>query len=202
MNRKPSTHNAIFDDSAFASKYAEKHQKMAQNLGKKYVQKLQKIGFKTGTLLDMGCGFGGTLLFIAEQFPGATCTGIDLSEPLLNMAVANCGEMGLSDRVGFKKMDVLKLEYENKSFDAVINLNMVHLVSDPLMMLNELARVIKPEGYYFIADLRRSWLGLIEKEIKSAYSIKEASEVLKKSNLSDGKILKDILWWYYESRNE
>jgi ubiquinone/menaquinone biosynthesis C-methylase UbiE len=202
MKRHASNHKAIFDDSAFAAQYAEKHQKMAQNLGKKYVQKLQKIGFKTGTILDMGCGFGGTLLFIAEHFPGATCTGIDLSEPLLNMAVANCRKMGLSDRVEFKKMDVLKLDYEDRWFDAVINLNMVHLVHDPLMMLNELARVIKPDGHFFIADLRRSWLGFIEKEIKSAYSLTEASEVLKKSNLSGGKILKDILWWYYEGQNE
>jgi ubiquinone/menaquinone biosynthesis C-methylase UbiE len=69
-------------------------------------------------------------------------------------------------------------------------------------MLNELARVIKPDGHFFIADLRRSWLGFIEKEIKSAYSLTEASEVLKKSNLSGGKILKDILWWYYEAQNE
>jgi len=202
MKQQTSNHNAVFDDIDFASRYAEKHQRMAQNLGKKYVQKLRDRGFTNGTVLDMGCGFGGSLLFIAEQFPGAICTGIDLSDPLLKMAVEKCGEMKLTDRVEFKKMDVQKLEYEDNTFDAVINLNMVHLVNDPVIMLNELARVIKPDGHYFIADLRRSWLGIFEKEIKSAFSVTEAMKLLQNSKLSGGQMKNDLLFWYIEKNDQ
>ena len=48
---------------------------------------------------------------------------------------------------------------------------MVHLVEDPVRMLDEIERVLVPNGLLFVADLRRSWAGLIEREIESANSI-------------------------------
>jgi hypothetical protein len=39
----------------------------------------------------------------------------------------------------------------------------------------------QPDGYLFIKDLRRSWLGLFESEIKSAFSLDEAQKLIEQS---------------------
>ena len=45
------------------------------------------------------------------------------------------------------------------------SVNMVHLVEDPTAMLDEIERVLAPDGLLLIAGLRRSWFGLVEGEI-------------------------------------
>jgi ubiquinone/menaquinone biosynthesis C-methylase UbiE len=56
--------------------------------------------------------------------------------------------------VKFERADVQKILYEENTFDVVINTNMVHLVEEPIKMLDELERVLVPGGHSFIADLR------------------------------------------------
>jgi hypothetical protein len=60
-------------------------------------------------------------------------------------------------------------------------------------------RVLIPDGFLFIADLRRSWLGLIEKEIKSALTLEEARDVISQSELREGTFSSDLLWWRFET---
>jgi hypothetical protein len=65
-------------------------------------------------------------------------------------------------------------------------------------MLNEIKRVLKPNGYLFIKDLRRSWLGIFESEIKSAFSLNEAKKLIRQAKLRRGTFSKSILWWNFE----
>ena len=74
----------------------------------------------------------------------------------------------------------------------------VHLVEDPVLMFNEIERVLKERGHFFIKDLRRSWLSIFEREIKSTYSIKEALVIIDKSELRIGEFSSGFLWWDYE----
>ena len=76
--------------------------------------------------------------------------------------------------------------------------NMVHGVSKPIIMLNEIERVLKPDGYLFIKDLRRSWLGIFESEIKSAFTLDEAKKLIEQSELRKGTFSKSVLWWNFE----
>jgi ubiquinone/menaquinone biosynthesis C-methylase UbiE len=82
---------------------------------------------------------------------------------------------------------------------VLINLNMVHLVEDPLAMLNEMERVLTPGGILFLADLKRSVLGIFEKEIRSALSTGEAKQLVQASNLRAGDFSTGLVWWRYES---
>jgi hypothetical protein len=66
-------------------------------------------------------------------------------------------------------------------------------------MLNEIERVLVPGGYLFIADLRRSWLGLFEKEIRSALTLGEAKELFGQSQLREGTFSWGLLWWRCEA---
>ena len=81
----------------------------------------------------------------------------------------------------------------------VLNTNMVHLVEDPIRMLNEIERVLAPGKTLFIADLRHSWLGWIERPIRSALTFAEARGLIGRSGLRPGTFSQDLLWWRYES---
>ncbi|GAH43039.1 unnamed protein product, partial [marine sediment metagenome] len=69
--------------------------------------------------------------------------GIDLSEPLLRLAREAAEIADVGERVRFEKADVQKIQHEDNSFDVAINVNMVHLVEDPVRMLNE--NVLQPD---------------------------------------------------------
>jgi ubiquinone/menaquinone biosynthesis C-methylase UbiE len=198
MSRKPITHGGVFNDEAFARTYAEQHWKMAEGFGKAYGKKLKKAGFRRGRVLDAGCGFGATLLALADQFPQGEFVGIDLSEPLLDMAREKAEVRGVGDRVTFQKADVLEFPFDDDSFDVLVNLNMVHLVEDPSRMLGEAERVLRPHGFLFVADLRRSFLGVFEKEIRSALSSSEAKDLIRNTSLRRGTFSSGLIWWRYD----
>lgn len=199
MKRSQIEHEGIFNDEAFAEKYARGHKKMAEKLGQEYAQKLTARGFQRGRIIDLGCGFGGTNLVLAQRFVDSEVVGIDLSDPLLRMANQAAEAANLGERVRFEKGDVQQIPYEDDTFDVAINANMVHLVEDPIRMLNEIERILTPGGFLFIADLRRSWLGLFEKEIRASLTLDEAKELLQSSNLRQGILSKDLIWWRFEA---
>lgn len=198
MERLPPNRDIVFSDPAFASRYAKKHAEMQRRFGKEYAEKLRAKGFTKGRILDAGCGFGETLLRLAESFPEASLTGIDLSDPLLDIARSNATRAGVSKRIEFKKADVCSTSYPDKYFDVVLNINMVHVVEKPLQMLDELERILAVDGHLFIVDIRRSWIGLLEREFFSALSVTEAEQLLNGSRLRKGRMTSTMLWWRYE----
>lgn len=199
MERSPTTQDRVFSDEVFADRYARHHQKMAQKLGRQYAAKLRSRSLSKRRILDSGCGFGATDIVLALEFPQSEIIGIDLSEPLLRIAKDAAEAAGVQDRVRFELADVEQIPYENDSFDVVLNLNMVHIVEDPVRMLNEIERVLKPNGHLFVADLRRSWLGVIEKEIKSALTVRETEALLNQSRLRKGTFSSSLIWWRFEN---
>jgi ubiquinone/menaquinone biosynthesis C-methylase UbiE len=198
LKRPTTVRDPVFSDPAFASRYAKKHAEMQRRFGKEYAEKLKVKGFTKGRIQDAGCGFGETLIRLAESFPEAVLTGIDLSDPLLDIARSNAARAGFSQRIEFKKADVGSTLYPDKYFDVVLNINMVHVVENPVQMLDELERILAVDGHLFIVDIRRSWIGLLEKEFFSALSVTEARQLLNGSKIRKGTMTSTMLWWRYE----
>jgi ubiquinone/menaquinone biosynthesis C-methylase UbiE len=199
MARIPLTHERIFSNEAYAESYAQRHQRMAEGFGREYARKLSAHGFQGGKVIDVGCGFGATNLVLAQRFVNSEFIGVDLSRPLLQIARKGAEAAHLGERVRFEEADVQEIPYGDNWFDVVINVNMVHIVDDPIRMLNEIERILVPGGFLFIGDLRRSWLGLLENEIRSALTLKEARQLFARANLRPGKFTWDLLWWRFET---
>ncbi len=201
MKRAPLAHERVFNNEEYAETYARRHNKMAEMFGQEYARKLSLRGFQKGRIIDIGCGFGATNLVLAKRFVDSEIVGIDLSEPLLRLARRAADAANIGERVRFEKADVHQIPYEDNSFDVVINVNMVHLVEEPTQMLNEIERVLVPGGFLFIADLRRSWLGLVEGVIRSGLTIGEAKKLLNRSKLRGGNLSWGFLWWRFETEH-
>jgi len=199
MKPSPLAHGRVFDDEAFAQRYAERHRKMVEGFGREYAEKLVSRGFCGGRIIDVGCGFGGMNIVLAHRFVESEIVGIDLSDPLLRLANQSAQAADLSDRVRFEKADVHQIPYGEDAFDVVINTNMVHLVADAVQMLNEIERILVPDGFLFIADVRRSWIGLFDKTFKSALTLDEARKLVDQSNLREGSLSSSLLWWRLEA---
>jgi ubiquinone/menaquinone biosynthesis C-methylase UbiE len=94
---------------------------------------------------------------------------------------------------------VHQIPYNDDSFDVAISTNMVHLVDDPVQMLNEIERILVPDGCLFIADVRRSWIGLLDKTFKSALTLDEAEDLIDRSDVREGSFSSSLLWWRFEA---
>jgi len=201
MINKVQAFDKRFIDEEFVKEYERKHLKMQQKFGEEFTYKLKNRNFRGGRILDVGCAFGETVIFLSKACEDSSFTGIDISEKFIRRAKEKIERLGLGKRIHFLKADAHNLPFPNNYFDVIINTNMMHIVNNPVQMLNEMERVLSSDGIYFIADIKKSFLGLIEKEIKSAYSINEIRELIKKSNLREGVEQTSMLWWKYESHS-
>lgn len=104
-------------------------------------------------VLDMGCGTGVAARVIARRprFSGQV-TGLDLSPHLIQSAKRLATEESLDDRVVFDIGDSRRLDLPEASFDAVVAHTLVSHVEEPLVVLKEAARIVRPGGLIGVFD--------------------------------------------------
>ncbi len=104
--------------------------------------------------VDAGCGIGLQCLLLAEAvgFTGHV-TGLDVSSEFLNRGREMVKEAGLSERISFQEGDVANLPFGNNTFDWAWSADCVGYGpwEEPLPLLKELARVVKPGGIVAIS---------------------------------------------------
>lgn len=200
MKKAPYQHPKVPEDPEYARIYAESAAKRGRRIGKNIAQRLVKDGFKKGRILDAGCGSGEVVIEMARALPEAEVVGLDLSEPLLEIARANADEAGLSGPVSFRKGDVQAMPFEGDSFDFVVSVNTFHVVDDPVAMLNEIERVLKPDDGLGLSCIKRSWFGLFMPILKTSYTASEVKEILRRSKLRPWKFHDYLLWFVIEVR--
>jgi ubiquinone/menaquinone biosynthesis C-methylase UbiE len=79
-------------------------------------------------------------------------TGIDLSASLAAEARRLAAEEGVADRVEFHAGDTRSLEVKAERFDAVVAHTLLSHVDDPLSVIREAARAVRPDGLVGIFD--------------------------------------------------
>jgi ubiquinone/menaquinone biosynthesis C-methylase UbiE len=199
MKRAPLFFPRVFDDPEMAKSYAASASSRGRQVGKIVAEGLIKGGFTKGRILDAGCGAGDLAIELARGIPEAEVVGLDLSEPLLELARPSSAEASLTGRISFEKGDVQKMPFKDGWFDVVVSLNTFHVVKDPIAMLNEIERVLSPGGRLLLSDIKRSWLGLFMPMLKTAYTPKEAQELLKQSRLRSWKVYDRFFWFGIEA---
>lgn len=87
-------------------------------------------------------------MLLAETVgPAGHITGLDLSPEILVYAKDMVNKAGLSERISFREGDVNKLPFDDDTFDWVWSVDCVgYAPIEPLPLVEELARVVKPGG--------------------------------------------------------
>jgi ubiquinone/menaquinone biosynthesis C-methylase UbiE len=197
MKQEKLFHPRVFDEQEWAEGYYNRNKKSIAKVGKRLAIMLKKQGFKPGRILDVGCGFGSVAIELAKAFPESEIIGVDLGEPLLDMGRKLIKDEALEEQIRLEKGDAMKLGFADKQYDLVVNTFLLHIVEEPLIMLNEIERVTKTNGRIIITDLRRGFLALLIKKFKTAYTLKEASDILEQSSIRKGAFSKGPFWWDY-----
>ncbi len=108
-----------------------------------------------GQAADLGCGPGHLAIELAQAAPGLEVTGLDLSDEMLVQAEGYARRAGLGERVAFKWGDAAQILFPDASLDLVVSTLSLHHWSDPVAVLDEIARVLRPGGVFLVFDLRR-----------------------------------------------
>jgi len=110
---------------------------------------IQALQFPSGSRgLDAGCGIGLQTLLLAEAVgPAGHIIGLDLSPEFLDHAEEMVAKTGLSERISFREGDVNNLPFDDDTFDWAWSLDCVgYAPMEPLPLVQELARVVRPGG--------------------------------------------------------
>jgi SAM-dependent methyltransferase len=107
----------------------------------------------TAHVLDVGCGTGVVTRALAarEGFSGRV-TGIEQSPALVEVAQRLAHDEDVGERIEFRVGDAHALDVADASVDAVVAHTTMSHVTDPLKVLNEAARVLRPGGAFAAFD--------------------------------------------------
>ncbi len=133
-------------------------------------------------ILDVGCGIGGSTLYLTQKFSSiaqnnlksdgevdrVTATGITLSPVQANRATERAKIAGLESDVNFLVADALNMPFPDESFDLVWSLESGEHMPDKIKFLQECCRVLKPGGTLILATWCHRALGETAGELTDA----------------------------------
>lgn len=106
------------------------------------------------SVLDHACGAGMDLLLAAQRVgPDGRAIGVDLTPAMRACAVEAAREAGLDDRVEIRAGEFESLPVADASVDVVLSNGVVNLAPDKPRVLGEVARVLRPGGRLYLADV-------------------------------------------------
>jgi ubiquinone/menaquinone biosynthesis C-methylase UbiE len=111
--------------------------------------------FRSGRLLDLGCGTADMTIRFAQAYPDARVLGVDGSDSMLGYGAKAVADAALESRVALEKRLLPDPALERVAFDAVVSNSLLHHVSDPVALWRAAARCGVPGAPVMFMDLRR-----------------------------------------------
>lgn len=123
---------------------------------------------KGSEVLDIGCGVGGTSIYISET-TGGNCTGLNINSRQLNLAKEYSRKSTALNRISFCKGDYHNLPFEDTTFDHVLAIETLSHAVDIDAVFSEVSRVLRKGGTFVFAEALRSKKELDIEESKALY---------------------------------
>ena len=134
--------------------------------------------FTEGHVLDLGCGPGDIPVRLAQALSSCRITGVDASEPMIELAGVAVKQAGLADRITFRceRFQAVSLV---EPADAAVSNSLLHHVPNPLQFWYRLRQLVKPGSPVFVMDLLRPDSPEEAQAIVDRYAAKEP-EILRR----------------------
>ncbi|NVK39727.1 MAG: class I SAM-dependent methyltransferase [Oceanospirillaceae bacterium] len=151
---------------AFWDKLASRYAKRPIKDEKSYQRKLaitQAYFRPDWSVLEFGCGTGSTAIIHAPYVRHILAT--DISGRMLEIAASKARDAGI-DNISFRQGTLDSLVLEAESFDAVLGLNILHLLDDVDGTIERVYGLLRPGGVFvsstaLLGDMKLHWRLLI-----------------------------------------
>jgi ubiquinone/menaquinone biosynthesis C-methylase UbiE len=142
-------HWGFWGDPAGADGSADDYAAAAERLCRRVCD---AAGIRDGLrVLDVGCGFGGTIASLNERFVHLDMTGVNIDRRQLDRAAATVWLRG-GNRVRWVEADACRLPFPAGSFDVVLAVESIFHFPSRAAFFAEAARVLAPEGTMALSD--------------------------------------------------
>ncbi len=109
-------------------------------------------------VLELGHGNCKHLPFVLEQKSGVIYYGLEISE-LMNKEAIQINRQYTNNQVAFFHIyDGLRIPYDDNYFDKMFTVNTIYFWDNPLLLLSEIYRVIKPNGILNITFAQKDFM--------------------------------------------
>lgn len=144
----------LMDDAEQAKAYAEAdfsepHEAFVRHFADRFPD------FRSGRVLDLGCGPADVIIRFARIFPDTVITGVDGAGAMLDIGAHEIAKRGLGHRIELMKCTLPSPELPRGKFDAVISNSLLHHLSDPMILWKTVQQCSCPGAPVFIMDLLR-----------------------------------------------
>ena len=135
-----------FESPACDERYAGTQSIWSGNANAQLVAEASRL--TPGTALDVGCGEGGDVIWLAQQ--GWRVTGADFSTNGLERAAGHAEEAGVADRVDWWQVDARTFAADGRSYDLVTT----HFLDPPdgamVDATRRLCEAVAPGGHLLV----------------------------------------------------
>lgn len=137
---------AMFEAPSWEARYSGEQTVWSGNPNAQLVAEVS--GLTPGTALDVGCGEGGDVIWLARQ--GWKVTGADFSANGLARAARHADEAGVADRTDWWQVDARTFAADGRSYDLVTT----HFLHPPdhgmVEVTSRLAEAVAPGGHLLV----------------------------------------------------
>jgi ubiquinone/menaquinone biosynthesis C-methylase UbiE len=188
----------------------DKMQRRLRDKGWIETNRVIAFGIDSGLALEIGPGPGYLGLEWLKKTTNTNLKCVEISGDMIKIAEKNTKEYHFTDRVEYKEGKAEVIPFSDNMFDAVFTNGSLHEWPDPMKAFNEIYRVLKRGGKFFISDLRRDMNpfmayflkinsqpkeirpGLIS-SIHAAYTKEEIVVLLNKTPLKNAVVSKNMI---------
>ncbi|WP_173075885.1 class I SAM-dependent methyltransferase [Phytohabitans rumicis] len=139
-------HADLFEPPGWDERYSGQEKVWSGNPNPQLVA--EAAGLRPGTALDVGCGEGGDVIWLARH--GWTVTGADFSANGLARAARHAEQAGVADRVDWWQVDARTFAADGRSYDLVTT----HYLHPPeggmVQVAGRLAEAVAAGGHLLI----------------------------------------------------
>lgn len=137
----------------------------------------EMVDLKGKKIVEVGSGRGGGLAYVCRKFNPVLSTGIDIEKSAVEFSNRSFGNERLQYIVG----NAVKLPLAEDYCDIVINVESSHRYLSMKSFIEEVRRILKPEGYFLFTDFRsESQWPEVKRLLQGA-----RFEVLKETDITD-----------------
>ncbi len=148
MSKSTSSHDAreMFEPASWDERYGTEEQIWSGDPNAQLVAEVSRL--TPGTALDVGCGEGGDVIWLAGR--GWAVTGADFSANGLARATRRAEQAGVADRIEWWQVDARAFDAGGRSFDLVAT----HFLHPPdggmLDVTGRLSEAVAPGGHLLV----------------------------------------------------